>query len=205
LTVAPEQPDGTNPVELRAHGLPEGSRWRISFEGDDSFTRTAVDGTWSVTTDAMSDDGTVFAYAEQLGRGEDGVCLVINSPTAPTGGATGCGRGIEALTARELDDGSTVIRFFILEVRDDTRWQLDLRVSEPDSEQRFAFDSTTNRRGTLRARVELSDPLTSPVFTMNAVSGNDLHCRIALDPGMVTAAPQSSPGALAHQAERLRG
>lgn len=198
LTVHPPA-GGKYRVEVAARGLVEESRWAVQVvqEGDETsrakdFRRIAVDGGWTVETrfsDAgFTESGEVFfnvSATERRDRGHN--CFLFASPVSPTFGASTCNtqRQLVALSVRERDDGSTVVRSLLFGVRRDSRWHLRLAAIGAASRQVVEFNDR-GRRGVVESRVVFTgvkDPGLRLVATSSDGRG---RCLIGLDPPNVT-------------------
>lgn len=194
LTVHPPT-DGSYRVVVAARGLAEGSRWTVDLikvsqtsQRYRDFRRVAVDGGWMVATrfpaPAESEDDVYF----DLRAGERGdrrhSCLVLNSPASPVAGLAECNnqRLDIVVLARQRDDGSTVVRFFIEGARPDSRWHLTLTATGAASRQVVEFeDRASSREGVVRSRVVITG-VEDPRLRLVASNKDQGRCFIGLDP-----------------------
>jgi hypothetical protein len=201
LTVHPSV-DGTRQVNLTARRFADGSRWAIAIgidsdsgqdPPDQEFRRVAVDGRWTVTTQftASSDDEVIFlGFARERGAHRHG-CLVLTSPAAPEGGLSySCNSGVRldrlaGMLARVRDDGSVLVRTFLLGVRPESRWHLTVAATGAGSRQVVDFDDQAGQQGTVSSRVVV-EGVTDPRLwlTLSGASGD--RCVIGLNPADVT-------------------
>ena len=193
--------DGTRAVSLTGRGFEEGSRWAITlgmenYDGPDrpdrEFRRAAVDGRWTVTTrfKAAADNEVVFeGLAEERGARRHG-CFVLTSPAAPVGGiAESCKRSVDrarlaAMVARVRDDGSVVVRSFLLGVRPESRWHLRLAANGAGARQVVDFDDQAGRRGLVFSRVVFQGVTDPRLWLVAGGPGGD-RCVIGLNPADV--------------------
>ncbi len=196
--------DGRHRVEVTARGLEEGSRWTVFVyqEGDDhggfkEFRRVAVDGAWTVATRFQAVDLGGEAYfdvsARERGNRSHG-CPVTNQPASPVVGLTECNRRAIAMLARELDDGSTLVRSFVFPARAGSKWQLTLTAVGMGSRQVVDFNDYAGRRGFVMSRVVITG-VKDPRLRLVATNPNGRRCFIGVDPPNVTTdAPLSLRG-----------
>jgi hypothetical protein len=200
LTVHPPTPDGTYQVEATARRLKNGSRWVVRMDeeatggGDKEFRRKAVGGSWTVVTEFPSpaaDDGdeVLFQVSANKRNAPRYRCFLLASPASPVGGLAECNKKTEALivlVARELDDGSTLVRSSVFEVRPDSRWHLKLTAIGAASRQVVEFDDrATKPENAVTSRVVITG-VDDPRLRLVASIKDQGRCFIGLDPPNVT-------------------
>jgi hypothetical protein len=207
LTVHPLT-DGSYRVLVAARGLAEGSRWTVDLikvsqtsERYKDFRRVAVDSRWTVearfAAAAAPEDDVYF----DLRAGERGDrrhrCRVFNSPASPVAGLAECNnqRLDIVVLARQRNDGSTVVRFFIEGARPDSRWHLTLTATGAASRQVVEFeDRASSREGVVRSRVVITG-VENPRLRLVASNKDQGRCFIGLDPpNTMTDAPLTLQG-----------
>lgn len=206
LSVEP-RPEGGYHVEVAGRRMGEDTTWRVhlgmeSEDGDEvneTYRPVAEDGSWTVETDMGEGDGRAFFFLDaRRTDGEsrrDTVCVVGNSPSRPTAGFGLCARGFDLLRLRELEDGVVVLRYGHYFTVRNTDWRLSLTVKDgPQDVRRFTFHDSTNRRGMLHTKMELTG-LKDPMFGMRAVSERGATCWIKLDPSQLGPAQGGSSAA----------
>ncbi len=209
MTTAPSDVAGSVDVELRATGLPDGTRWLGALSasnetGEDSreFRRVAAEGGWTVraTLDEPAPGPQTGFYGIAFSR-RLSTCVVALYPR-PTVALSFCAANVIAIMqARYRADDSLVVRFSGY-ARPESRWNIELRANTTDSAQAVAVGVVEARRGLLRVRTTLrgfDDPRLSVVATR--ASGGT--CALHLDPADVTTAPMPSSGALLDRAREL--
>ena len=206
LTVHPPA-DGRYRVQVIARGLVEGSRWDVEVvhedeqtgRRDETFRRVAVDGGWTVVTPFRTEEGTAsgdmsfYVNAQEKRGGRNNHCFVLNSPS-PAVGLSDCNKlnGFIVLLARELDDGSTLVRSFVT-ARADSPWHLRLTATGAGSRQVVEFNDRAGKYG-LGSRVVLTG-VTDPRLRLLATNKDRGRCFIGVDPpSATTAAPPNSNG-----------
>ncbi len=201
LTVhPPAAAGGTYQVDVTARRLAEGSRWLIGLEQETSneggaekeFRRVADGGGWTVTAEFPSpapgdeDEVLFFVSANERGAPRHG-CLVLNSPASPVGGFSYCNnrRGVVVMVARELEDGSTLVRSVIYVGRPHSRLHLELTATGAASRQAVEFDDQAGKRGAVKSRV-VFEGVKDPRLWLVATNGNGRRCILGLNPANVT-------------------
>lgn len=196
-------------VEVTARGLDEGSRWLIDLDletsaggGSRDYRREAVNGGWSIRARFAapdSDADEVVVYLSAYARGSAShACFLLNIPTSPVAaGVSTCNnpRRSVALTARELADGSTVVRPYVFEVRRDSRWHLRLTATGSGSRQVVDFDASA-RKGAVTSRVTLTG-VENPRLKLIASSRTGGTCRMGFNPPDVASGASLMPRDLA--------
>ena len=186
-------------VEVTARGLAEGSRWTVGvFQegetqgGGKDFRRVAIDGGWTVVTPFPAPaDPKEFVYfsVDARERGDRGHrCSLLNLPASPVVGVADCNnqRLDIAVLARQRDDGSTVVRSFIVFARPDSRWHLTLTATGAAGRQVVDFDDRAGRReGGVDSRVVLTG-IENPRLRLMASNKDQGRCFIGLNPPNVT-------------------
>ncbi len=185
-------------MEVTAHGLAEGSRWtgQVGQESDSGsrdkgFRRITVDGGWTVETrfpaTGESEHGEVLFSVGAHERGDRShTCFVLNKPASPVVGFAECSqRRVIALLARELDDGSTLVRSYVGPARADSKWHLKLTAVGTGSRQVVEFDDRAGNRGAVLSRVVITG-VKDPRLRLVATNENGRRCFIGVDPPNVT-------------------
>jgi hypothetical protein len=189
--------DGTYRVKVTARGLVTGSRWRAELTGTgrDQIFRdiVAVDGRWKLVTDFPAatnpeEDESFFVYTDELSlakRFHD--CQAYMQPGSSAYGATTCNnlfRFVDLL-ARDLDDGSTVVRSTVSPAGHGSVWHLTLTATGEASRQVVQYDELASRRdGVLRSRVVIAG-VENPRLHLVAANSDRARCRIAVNPANV--------------------
>jgi hypothetical protein len=181
-------------VEISAHGLAEGSRWRVqvvqearSSGGDKQFRRVAVNGGWTVVTRFPASGGDMFTYVGARERGNRVHSCAVVTLSSPVYGLSECSnpRRVSALVVRELNDGSTVVRAFVGSARANSVWHLTLTATGTGSRQVVEFDGHAGNRGVVRSRVLLTG-MEHPRLRLLATNKAGGRCFVGLDPPNVT-------------------
>jgi hypothetical protein len=173
---------------------------------DKAFSRVAFEGSWTVTTrfpaPAPEDDDEVLFQVSATERGDRSHgCFLYNSPARPVAGLSTCNnpKQIIGMLARELDDGSTLVRSFIFAndgSRLDSHWHLKLTATGAASRQVVEFDDRPGKRGNVGSRAVIAG-VKDPRLRMVAISDKGRSCLIGLNPANVsTDAPLKLDGLL---------
>jgi hypothetical protein len=186
-------------VEVTGRGLAEGSRWTVGvFQegetqgGGKDFRRVAVAGGWTVMTRFPAPaDPKEFVYfsVDAKERGDrHHRCSLLNVPSSPVVGVADCNnqRLDIAVLLRQRDDGSTVVRSFIVFARPDSRWHLTLTATGAAGRQVVDFDDRADRReGGVASRVVING-VEDPRLRLVASNKDQGRCFIGLNPPNVT-------------------
>ena len=205
LTVAVGTPnqDGDYPVTVSGSRMAEGSTWKVRVEWEEDrqqqrFRRTAVDGSWSVSTVMEASRYRPVFNAEAYGSVGGDIRLscynLVLVGQQVAGGLGGCDNGLIALLAKQRDDGSTVVRPFVLGGGSHQRWNLELRVAAAGSRQTVSFQDSSNRWSELASRVRFEGLGADPRFQLRVSNSRGVRCWLRLVPGShLTAMSTSSP------------
>lgn len=181
--------DGTYQVEITARGLPDGSRWLVTPGADNTllgvFRRVAVDGGWTIATQApapRNPDSVVYFGVDARERGDRGHRCLMYRPSSPVAGSATCeNRLIDiSLLYREQEDGSMLLRSRLF-ARPDSRWHLTLTASGAASRQVVEFDDWAGGQGGVRSQVVITG-VENPRLRLVATNKDKGRCFIGLDP-----------------------
>jgi hypothetical protein len=195
-------------VEVTGRGLAEESRWTVGvFQegetqgGGKDFRRVAVAGGWTVVTRfPVPADPKDFVYfsVDTRERGDRRHrCSLLSVPSSPAVGVADCNnRRLDiALLVRQRDDGSTVVRSFIVFARPDSRWHLTLTASGAAGRQVVDFDDRASRREDFVGSRVVINGVDNPRLRLVASNKHQGRCFIRLDPpNATTDAAQTSRG-----------
>jgi hypothetical protein len=209
MTVAPSDTAGSVDLELRATGLPDGTRWQgdlsaMSETDEDSreFRRVAVDGGWTVRA-TLAEAGREGAYFGVAFSRRTGTCLVgVVSPRPAVALSLCAARFIPMLLARYRPADDTMVVRFWGSSRPGSRWDIELRATTTESAQAVEASLVAGPRGVMRARATLRG-VDDPRLRVVATGPAGGRCALHLDPVDVTAAPLPSPRALLDRAREL--
>ncbi len=191
-----------------ASRLPDDTRWQTEFtairaDSDEeigrTFRRRAADTSWTITTEVAfsSGDGpaifSVFTRPFREQDLDDIVCFLDVTSGRRVVGFSGCARGFQAMLLRRREDGTLIVRPFLFFVAPDTRWRLQLSVDGAGEVQSVAFDASSNQRGVVRSRIELSSVPGDPIVTIRATSERGAFCRLRINPRALTAGAADLP------------
>jgi hypothetical protein len=112
----------------------------------------------------------------------------LNLPSSPVVGVADCNnrRLHIALLVRHRDDGSTVVRSFIVFARPDSRWHLTLTASGAAGRQVVDFDDRASRREDFVGSRVVINGVDNPRLRLVASNKDQGRCFIGLDPPNVT-------------------
>jgi hypothetical protein len=134
------------------------------------------------------EDESFFVYTDELSlakRFHD--CQAYMQPGSSAYGATTCNnlfRFVDLL-ARDLDDGSTVVRSTVSPAGHGSVWHLTLTATGEASRQVVQYDELASRRdGVLRSRVVIAG-VENPRLHLVAANSDRARCRIAVNPANV--------------------
>jgi hypothetical protein len=189
-----EKQPGAYAVTMTAHGLPEGTRWRLvlsensgvddnATEGTDA-TAVVSDGQWSLayTVPALQDP---YFVAIALGPGrvnlhKGKLCVILARP-APLTGVAECRKSVSlAMVASYRDGAGFVVRWGFFGARPGSKWKVTVIASSNLGEgDRDVTRKTANAHGLALGRSVFTDQV-NPRARMRVASAGGQRCELRM-------------------------
>jgi len=185
---------GTYTMTATAHGLPEGTRWRMGFsEGsitdesaDEGGRATAVvrDGGWSVSRSVPAVQAPYFTVIA-MGPGvydpsEGRACVVLAKPAAPLAGFSFCHKTVTlSLIAFYRDDVGLVVRWFLDQAIPGTTWDVSLTATAAGQSTGVLSRRTASPRGAITGKDVFSDQ-TNPRLRLSVIAAGGQRCTLSM-------------------------
>lgn len=196
---------GTYTMTATAHGLPEGTRWRLGFS-EGSFTDESADeggravavvrnGRWNVSRSVPAVQAPYFTVIA-LGPGRpdliDGrLCAVLAKPAAPLAGFSVCHKSVTlSMVASYRDDVGLVVRWFLNQARPGTTWNVSLTASTPGRSISVVSRRTASPRGSIMGKDTFSDE-TNPRLRLSVIAAGGQRCTLNMHRVLAGPIPES--------------
>lgn len=206
VSVTPSATEGMYHVQATARQLRDGTRWKVRIDqlsgrgASVDFGRQVVDGGWTVHAEVPSarrGETLVDVTAIERGNGQHN-CDVLNSPTTPTAGLSSCNnpRQLVAVLSREVDDGSTALRLFVIFAPAASRWHFTLTTTGSSSRQVVEYNDVAGKRGYVRSQVTVRGVENPRLHLVASRVDGGGRCVIGLNPADVSTGPASTARSL---------
>lgn len=189
-----EKQPGVYAMTMTAHGLPEGSRWRLVLSEDSGVDDNATEGTSA--TAVVSDGGWSLSYTVPalqdpyfvgiaLGPGrvnldKGRMCVILARPVPLTGVAE-CRKSVSvAMVASYRDGAGFIVRWGFFGARPGSVWKVTVRAtSGPVAHDRAVTRKTANARGFALGKSVFADQV-NPRARMTVVSAGGQRCELRM-------------------------
>ncbi|HYO31445.1 MAG TPA: hypothetical protein VES21_01270 [Nocardioidaceae bacterium] len=189
-----EKQPGVYAMTMTAHGLPEGSRWRLVLSENSGVDDNATEGTNA--TAVVSDGGWSLSYTVPalqdpyfvgiaLGPGrvdldKGRMCVILARP-APLTGVAECRKSVSvAMVASYRDGVGFIVRWGFFGARPGSVWKVAvLAASGPVAGDRVVTRKTANARGFALGKSVFADQV-NPRARMTVASAGGQRCELRM-------------------------
>jgi hypothetical protein len=188
-----ERTSGSYVMTATAQGLPEGTRWRLSFEESSSSDPDAIRGAdahavvrsggWAVSRTVPAVQAPYFDVVA-FGPGRIDLhgrfCTVLAQPALPFAGVTFCHHSLElAMTATHRGDVETVVRWVMIGARPGTQWTVTLVATKGGTHTGVSSRPTATHRDLLGGKVTFTGPV-NPRLQLQVSADGGQRCTLGM-------------------------